>query len=160
MGTALQGRNEVDVGFGEATGFRPGHRPCRAFSFGKPIGPVRVGLASEDRNQGFVRGDLFGQVVDQPALVAIDLLLHGVATFDLQPEGDAGQQYGLGAQQTSEFTLGDFGRVEEDRVGPDMNRCARLFPGALADDSELLADPSAIRKHDFVDLAVSFHRHG
>jgi len=41
-----------------------------------------------------------------------------------------------------------------------MYRGARLFLGALADDRELLADLAAIRKHDFIDLAVSFHRHG
>ena len=157
---ALQGRNEVDVGFREAAGFRPGYCPSRAFAFGKPLGPVRVGLAIEDRHQGFVRGDLFGQVVDQPALVAIDVLLQRVVSFDLQPEGYARQQDGLGAQQTREFTLGDFGRLEKNRVGPDMNRGAGLFLGALADNREFFADLAAIGKFYFMDLAVSLHRHG
>ena len=142
MGAALQGRNEVDVGFRKAAGFRPGHRPGRTFALGKPIGPVRVDLASERQAPGLRQGGPV-RTGSRPARPGSNRRALPPRRDVRSPAGRVtpGSRYGLGAQQTREFALGDFGRFEEGRIGPDMHRGARFFPGALADDRELLADP-------------------
>ena len=133
MGTALRGRNQVDValrGAGlvvEAPDERPVERLALAFE-----------MAGEGRlRQPFAFGKTFLEVLLE-ALVVMPRF-SGSGLFDLERDLEARAEHSLGSEHVPEPRQREGHGIEVLRIGPETDRRARIGLADLAHDVELAA---------------------
>ena len=149
MGTALHGRDQVNVAFGQQlAAFRqPEQRPVHRFRFGGEVADKRF---FRQRRQAIYR---FAQVVVQTILVAPALL--GVIHIVFKDNLNARAEHRFRFQQMHQAGDGETRAVEEGFIRPEVNAGAGIALTAGADHFQIL-HLVAILEGDAVDLAVAF----